>query len=137
MYKVILTAAMAMGLWLPAHAESPNSVSTATSASTSRAGAEAGAQAVAGGFGGNGGNVTNQNVYKTPGAIGIPGLAASGQACLGSVAGGGGFLGGSAGLGFTYLEKACESRVLAEQLYRYGMKQQAIAILWYNHPLVI
>jgi hypothetical protein len=94
-----------------------------------------------GGTGGQGGvggtSVGNQNNirYRVPGAIGIPGLAAS-QACLGSWSLGGSFYGGGFGVGKTYLERACESRALADQLYRYGLRQQAIDVIWSNNPLI-
>jgi len=94
-----------------------------------------------GGTGGQGGQATGNSVSnsyrnRVPGAIGAPGLAAGAITCLGSISGGVSFYGGGVGLGTTYLEKACESRALAEQLYRYGMKKQAIEVLWYNHPLI-
>ena len=46
------------------------------------------------------------------------------------------FYGGGFGAGKTYLERACESRLLAEQLYRYGLRQAAIDVIWSNNPLI-
>jgi hypothetical protein len=93
--------------------------------------------------GGNasGGSVTNSNTYKNrvPGAIGAPGLAAGANTCAGSFslgvsAAAGGF--GGIGFGKTYEMRNCEARVAAEQIYRYGYRQQAIQLLLNEHPMV-
>jgi hypothetical protein len=144
MYKIGIVVAMAMGLSLPvnAYAESnANAVgqgygsASADSASASRAAALA--QGGGGGGGGGGGSAVSNTNYRATGLAAAPGLAAGAPACLGSVSLGASFYGGGLSGGMTYLEKACESRMLADQLFRYGLRREAVAILWYNHPLVI
>lgn len=105
----------------------------AAHAQSTRAEAQGGA-----GFGGTaqGGTQTTTFKNRVPGAIGVPGLAAGAPTCLGSVAAGGSFYGGGLGFGMTVLDRACESRMVADQLYRYGLKREAIAVLWNNHPLI-
>jgi hypothetical protein len=96
------------------------------------------ANAAATGQGGNGqgGNVSNTYKNRVPGSIGAPGLAAGSGTCLGSISGGVSFMGGGFGLGKTYLERYCESRAAADQIYRYGYKAAAIQLLINEHPMV-
>ena len=90
-----------------------------------------------------GGNASNSNSNtnnyqdrrQAPG-IGIPGLTSGAITCLGSVSGGLSFAGFGGGLGATYLERNCESRAVAEQIYRYGYRRQAINLLIQQHPMV-
>jgi hypothetical protein len=88
-----------------------------------------------------GGNATNNNTNnwqdrkQAPG-IGIPGLTSGALTCLGSVSGGLSVAGFGAGLGTTYLERNCEARAVADQVYRYGYRRQAINLLISEHPMV-
>jgi hypothetical protein len=87
--------------------------------------------------GGGGGSVSNSNTYKNrvPGAIGAPGLAAGANTCAGSVSAGVSFYGGGLGLGKTYEMHNCEARAVADQAYRYGLKNVAIQVLYDEHPM--
>ena len=80
-------------------------------------------------------NASNNTPKQAPG-IAAPGLAASAIACLGSVSGGGSVAGFGAGLGATYLDRNCEARIVADQLYRYGFRKQAVQLLINEHRMV-
>ena len=96
------------------------------------------AEATGQGGNGQGGNVSNSNTYKNrvPGSIGAPGLAAGSGTCLGSISGGVSFMGGGFGLGKTYLERNCEARAAAAQIYSYGYRRAAIQLLINEHPMI-
>jgi hypothetical protein len=101
------------------------------------AGAQAGSQsdAVAVGGGNSVANASSDFPKQAPG-FAAPGLAASATACLGSVSGGGSVAGFGLGLGATYLARDCEARTVAEQLYRYGYREQAVQLLINEHRMV-
>ncbi len=128
--KIVILAALAMGVALPAYAQNDNVGNGNTGFMNGNFNSN--------GNGGQGGTSNGNNLnYKATGLGAAPGLAAGAPACLGSVSVGASFYGGGFGAGTTYLEKACESRMLAEQLYRFGMKKTAVQVLRYNHPLMI
>jgi hypothetical protein len=81
-------------------------------------------------------STANYNERRQAPGIGIPSLAAGANACLGSVSGGLSFAGFGGGLGATYLERYCESRAAADQIYRYGYRRAAIQLLLNEHPMV-
>jgi hypothetical protein len=65
----------------------------------------------------------------TPPAIAAASLTAAGiEACLGSVSGGGSFMGGGFTFGTTTKDDDCNRRLYARQLYNMGYPEAAIAI---------
>lgn len=69
-----------------------------------------------------------QTVRSVPSAI-APGLAAAGiETCLGSVSGGGSFVGGGFSFGSTVKDDDCNRRLYARQLYNMGFRQAAAII---------
>lgn len=69
-----------------------------------------------------------QTVRSVPSAI-APGLAAAGiETCLGSVSGGGSFVGGGFSFGGTVKDDDCNRRLYARQLYNMGFRQAAAII---------
>lgn len=120
-------------------------VLTATSAqaqtanSTSQAGAQANSASQSGAFArAGGGNASNAASFKSPrqaGAIGMAGLAAS-SGCMGSTSVGGGFIGGSFGIGSTWQDDRCNAREDARLLAAFGYRREALSILVNNSPMV-
>src|ERR1700691_3953206 len=60
-----------------------------------------------------------------------PGLTAAGiETCLGSAAGGISLMGGGFTFGSTRVDEGCTIRLLARQLYAFGFKTAALALMW-------
>ena len=125
-------------------------VGTASSSSISRSGAVAigGGNANANATGGRGGNAravstgstavlsqstpANQSITNVPTAF-APGLTAAGlETCLGSVSGGGSWLGTGISLGGTIPDPGCATRLDARTLWSMGLKKAAVARLCLN-----
>jgi hypothetical protein len=119
-----------------------NATSNATGGNATATGGNA-----AGGRGGNGGNVVlgrgavapsatiNSNVpahqsITTVPSVFAPGLAAAGiESCLGSVSGGGSFLGTGITLGGSIPDTGCNARLDARTLWSFGLRKAAVARL--------
>jgi hypothetical protein len=98
-----------------------------------------------GGAGGNGGNVniaghpastvstinnTGTETVKNVPSVFAPGLAAAGlETCLGSVSGGGSFVGTGFSFGSTVPDPGCAARLDARTLWSMGLKKAAVARL--------
>jgi hypothetical protein len=145
-YKLTIAAAtlliVAPTMSFAASPRSYANASAGASANASAASQSASRSAAQGGNANSSGNTSNNNNSSTfqdrrqaPG-IGIPSLAAGAVTCLGSVSGGFSVAGFGGGLGSTYLERYCESRAAADQIYRYGYRRQAINLLIAEHPMV-
>ena len=132
-----LAAIVAMAASGPAWAQSSTAsgtgVGTARSTSTS--------QAISG-QGGTGVGVAaittnstvpaDQTVKSVPGVV-APGLAAAGlETCLGSVSGGGAFVGTGFSFGTTVPDPGCAARLDARTLWSMGLKKAAVARLCLN-----
>lgn len=83
----------------------------------------------------NSNNSTFKERLQAPG-IAAPGLAAGTNTCAGSW--GLGLSGPGVGIsgGRTYTMNMCEARTVADQIYHYGYKRQAINLLIAEHPMV-
>src|SRR5215469_14891926 len=74
----------------------------------------------------------DQTVRNVPGII-APGLAAAGlETCLGSVSGGGAFVGTGFSFGTTIPDPGCAARLDARTLWSFGLKKAAVARLCLN-----
>jgi hypothetical protein len=68
-------------------------------------------------------------VVTTP-TVAAPGLAAAGvETCLGSAVGGLSLMGGGFTLGSTKVDEGCTIRLLARQLYAFGLQKAALALM--------
>jgi hypothetical protein len=130
-----LAAIIAMAASGPAWAQSSTASGTGTASSTSNS------QAVSG-QGGTGVGVAaittnstvpaDQTVRNVPGVV-APGLAAAGlETCLGSVSGGGAFVGTGFSFGTTVPDPGCAARLDARTLWSMGLKKAAVARLCLN-----
>src|SRR6185312_7964748 len=130
-----LAAIIAMAASAPAWAQSTSGTGVGIAGSTSNS------QAVSG-QGGTGVGVaaitTNstvpaeQTVKSVPGIV-APGLAAAGlETCLGSVSGGGAFVGTGFSFGSTIPDPGCAARLDARTLWSMGLKKAAVARLCLN-----
>jgi hypothetical protein len=73
-------------------------------------------------------SVTNR-LITTPTVV-APGLAAAGiETCLGSAAGGLSVMGGGLTFGSTKVDAGCTIRLLARQLYAFGLQKAAVALM--------
>src|SRR5580658_4495383 len=73
---------------------------------------------------------TSKNRLITPPTIVAPGLAAAGvETCLGSSSGGLSVMGGGFSFGHTTVDDGCTIRLLARQLYAFGFKKAAMALM--------
>src|SRR6202167_2208807 len=73
---------------------------------------------------------TSTRVTTAP-TIVAPGLAAAGvETCLGSASGGLSVMGGGFTFGATKVDEGCTIRLLARQLYAFGFKTAALALMW-------
>ena len=134
MKRLLLAAIVAMAASGPAWAQSSGTgVGVATSTSSS--------QAISG-QGGTGVGVAaittnstvpaDQTVRNVPGIV-APGLAAAGlETCLGSVSGGGAFVGTGFSFGTTIPDPGCAARLDARTLWSMGLKKAAVARLCLN-----
>ncbi len=74
----------------------------------------------------------DQTVKNVPGVV-APGLAAAGlETCLGSVSGGGAFVGTGFSFGTTVPDPGCATRLDARTLWSFGLKKAAVARLCLN-----
>jgi hypothetical protein len=72
---------------------------------------------------------TTNRLITTP-TIAAPGLAAAGvETCLGSTAGGLSLMGGGITFGSTKVDEGCTIRLLARQLYAFGLQKAALALM--------
>jgi hypothetical protein len=72
---------------------------------------------------------TTTRLITTP-TIAAPGLAAAGiETCLGSTAGGLSLMGGGITFGSTKVDEGCTIRLLARQLYAFGLQKAALALM--------
>src|SRR3984957_9111589 len=142
MKRLLSAAIVAMAASEPAWAQSSTATGTgvgvAKSTSTSQAIAGQGGTGI--GVGGNpSATITtnstvpaDQTVKNVPSVI-APGLAAAGlETCLGSVSGGGGFLGTGFSFGTTIPDPGCAARLDARTLWSMGLKKAAVARLCLN-----
>ena len=159
MHKLLLIALTTTALASPAWAQSATGIGVGTSISNSRSSSEAVAISGQGGAGGraqasgNGNSsltinsaaqpaVTTQNINthssgtvteRNVPAVFAPGLAAAGlETCLGSVSGGGSFVGTGFSFGSTIPDPGCAARLDARTLWSMGLKRAAIARLCLN-----
>jgi hypothetical protein len=69
------------------------------------------------------------HVITTP-TIAAPGLAAAGiETCLGSASGGISMMGGGFTFGATKVDEGCTIRLLSRQLFAFGLKKAAVALM--------
>jgi hypothetical protein len=158
------TTALVTGLAIaPAWGQQANNLNTATGigigVSTAKANSDSRATAIGGGNavsrsaaqGGRGGNSsvtidgnpanTTQNISGTQTVRNVPSvfspsLAAAGiETCLGSVSGGGAFVGTGFSFGTTIPDPGCAARLDARTLWSMGLKKAAIARLCLNNDI--
>jgi hypothetical protein len=142
MKRLLSAAILVMAASAPAWAQSSTATGTgvgvAKSASTSQAISGQGGTGI--GVGGNpSASITsnssvpaNQTVKNVP-SVFAPGLAAAGiETCLGSVSGGGAFLGTGLTFGTTVPDPGCAARLDARSLWSMGLKKAAVARLCLN-----
>jgi len=66
----------------------------------------------------------------TPPTVVAPGLTAAGmETCLGSSAGGLSLMGGGLTFGSTRVDEGCTIRLLARQLFAFGLQKAAVALM--------
>ena len=144
MKRLLLAAIVAMAASGPAWAQSSTMTGTgvgnAKSTSNSQAISGQGGTGVGVGVGGNpsatiiSSSTTPavQTVKTVPTAV-APGLAAAGlETCLGSVSGGGSFVGTGFSFGTTIPDPGCAARLDARTLWSMGLKKAAVARLCLN-----
>ena len=147
--RTILVTAMAVAIAVePVCAQT--AIGVGTGVANSRSSSSAGALAIGGGnaTGGNarGGNsqaaiVQNTNVPASQSITNVPttfapGLSAAGiETCLGSVSGGGSWLGTGISLGGTIPDPGCATRLDARTLWSMGLKKAAVARLCLNSDI--
>src|SRR5437868_6514117 len=145
MKRLLLAAILAMAASGPAWAQS--STTTGTGVGIGRSTSNSQAISGQGGTGvGVGGNpsaaiITNstvpadQTVKNVPSVV-APGLAAAGlETCLGSVSGGGAFVGTGFSFGTTIPDPGCAARLDARTLWSMGLKKAAVARLCLNSDI--
>jgi hypothetical protein len=80
----------------------------------------------------NSNSPANQTVKNVP-SVFAPGLAAAGlETCLGSISGGGAFVGTGLSFGTTIPDPGCAARLDARTLWSFGLKKAAVARLCLN-----
>ena len=146
--KQLFAAAILVAASGPAWAQSATAIGTGVGVSKSTSKSEAVAISGQGGAGGtgvgvaNGGAIapsavinnnatvpTHTSVSTVP-SVFAPGLAAAGiESCLGSVSGGGSWLGTGITLGGSIPDKDCSARLDARTLWSMGLKKAAVARL--------
>jgi len=142
MKRLLLAAIVAMAASGPAWAQSSTTTGTGVgiARSTSSSQAISGQGGIGVGVGGNpSATITtnstvpaDQTVKNVPSVV-APGLAAAGlETCLGSVSGGGGFLGTGFSFGTTIPDPGCAARLDARTLWSMGLKKAAVARLCLN-----
>jgi hypothetical protein len=124
----------------PAWAQSSTGTGVGVAKSTSTSQAISGQGGTGVGVGGNpSATITsnstvpaNQTVKNVP-SVFAPGLAAAGlETCLGSISGGGAFLGTGLSFGSTIPDSGCAARLDARTLWSMGLKKAAVARLCLN-----
>src|ERR1700757_5165254 len=142
MKRLLFAAIVAVAAIWPAWAQSSTATGTAVgvSRSTSRSQAISGQGGTGIGVGGNpSATITtnstvpaDQTVKNVP-LVSAPGLAAAGlETCLGSVSGGGAFVGTGFSFGTTIPDPGCAARLDARTLWSMGLKKAAVARLCLN-----
>jgi hypothetical protein len=140
MKRLFLAAIIAMAASEPAWAQSSSATGLGIGRSTSRSQAISGQGGTGIGIGGNPSasiisNSTapaDQTVRNVP-SVFAPGLAAAGlETCLGSVSGGGAFVGTGFSFGTTVPDPGCAARLDARTLWSMGLKKAAVARLCLN-----
>ena len=138
MKRLLLAAIIAMAASGSAWAQS--STTTGTGVGNARSTSSSQAVSGQGGIGvGVGGTIissssvpADQTVKNVP-SIGAPGLTAAGlETCLGSVSGGGAFVGTGFSFGTTIPDPGCAARLDARTLWSMGLKKAAVARLCLN-----
>jgi hypothetical protein len=135
MKRLLLAAIVAIAASGSAWAQSSTTTATGTGVGVARA--TSGSQAISG----QGGSATiianstvpaDQTVKNVPSVI-APGLTAAGlETCLGSVSGGGAFVGTGFSFGTTIPDPGCAARLDARTLWSMGLKKAAVARLCLN-----
>ena len=75
-------------------------------------------------------DITTKTWLYTPPGVVAPGLAAAGiETCLGSTSGGLSLMGGGFSFGRTQVDEGCTIRLLARQLYAFGLQKAALALM--------
>ncbi len=142
MKRLLLAAIVAMAASAPAWAQSSTTTGTGVgnARSTSNSQAISGQGGIGVGVGGNpSATITSnstvpadQTVKNVPSVV-APGLAAAGlETCLGSVSGGGAFVGTGFSFGTTIPDPGCAARLDARTLWSMGLKKAAVARLCLN-----
>src|SRR5215475_10530514 len=142
MKRLLLAAIVAMAASGPAWGQSSAATGTGVGVarSTSRSQAISGQGGTGVGIGGNpSATITtnssvpaDQTVTNVP-SVFAPGLAAAGlETCLGSVSGGGAFVGTGFSFGTTIPDPGCAARLDARTLWSFGLKKAAVARLCLN-----
>jgi len=137
MKRLLLAAIVAMAASGRAWAQSSTTTGTGVGVARSTSSSEA-----TSGQGGTGVGVAaittnstvpaDQTVKNVPGVV-APGLAAAGlETCLGSVSGGGAFVGTGFSFGTTVPDPGCAARLDARTLWSMGLKKAAVARLCLN-----
>jgi len=81
-------------------------------------------------------SATTSLLFTTPTVV-APGLAAAGvETCLGSASGGLSVLGGGLTFGSTMVDEGCTIRLLARQLYAFGLQKAALALMCQDQHVV-
>lgn len=80
---------------------------------------------------------TTTRVISAP-TIAAPGLAAAGvETCLGSASGGLSVMGGGFSFGGTKVDEGCTIRLLARQLFSFGLKNAALALMCQDPHVIL
>ena len=142
MKRLLLAAIVAMAASGPAWAQSSTATGTGVGVarSTSRSQAISGQGGAGGGYAGNlaptamiNSNTPADQTVKNVPSVFAPGLAAAGlETCLGSVSGGGAFVGTGFSFGTTIPDPGCAARLDARTLWSMGLKKAAVARLCLN-----
>jgi hypothetical protein len=142
MKRRLLAAIVAMAASGPAWAQSSTATGTGIGVgrSTSSSQAISGQGGTGIGIGGNPSATINSNssvpadqTVKNVPSVFAPGLAAAGlETCLGSVSGGGAFVGTGFSFGTTVPDPGCAARLDARTLWSMGLKKAAVARLCLN-----
>ena len=133
MKRLLSAAILAMAASEPAWAQSSTATGTGVGVSKSTSTSQA-----VSGQGGSAAITSNSSVpadqsVKNVPSVFAPGLAAAGlETCLGSVSGGGAFLGTGLSFGTTIPDPGCAARLDARTLWSMGLKKAAVARLCLN-----
>jgi hypothetical protein len=80
---------------------------------------------------------SNTRLVTTPTVV-APGLAAAGiETCLGSASGGLSVMGGGFSFGRTMIDEGCTIRLLARQLYAFGLQKAAMALMCQDERVIV